>query len=44
MNAAVLLVAVQRLAPIVWKIAKPILRKAGKPLRDKWARDLEGAK
>jgi hypothetical protein len=29
------------LAPYAWRIAKPILRKASKRLRDKWAKELK---
>lgn len=36
------LAAIARWAPIVWHIVKPILRAAGKPLRDQWARELAG--
>ncbi len=29
------------IAPYAWRIAKPILKKASKALRDKWAKELK---
>jgi len=30
-----------RLAPVLWRVLKPVLRAAGRPLRDRFARELE---
>jgi hypothetical protein len=34
---------VSAIAPVVWKLVKPLLRKGAKKLRDKWARELKEA-
>ena len=41
MNIPMMVVLAQKLAPILWRICKPVLKKAGRAYRDACAEDLE---